>query len=225
MPANTSVAARGVGGFLREEDSEKREGTTIVWKDLMNVKPLGIIVRGLSPIIACLYDSVLFCSFEVVILIPSGRKACKMSAFQRGRGILPLMQALLSVLRSPSDSPLAPTLCAGVLTDVEGWQMRMFPWDEHRCAVSQCQPERPFIPNKRATVWTLTHTHTKSPWVFAYFYKWVCSGCSHALHVFALRKHSSRQALPWWKQTAHFKNHMLVCFQVVNYQLTYVFTL
>lgn len=130
-----------------------------------------------------------------LILIPSGRKACKMSAFQRGRGTLPLMQgSIVSPAQSFWFTP-APALCAGVLTDEEGWQMWIFPWDEHWCTVSQCQPARPFIPNKRTTVWTLTHTHTKSPWVFAYFYKWVCSGRSHALHVFALRKHSSRQAL------------------------------
>lgn len=157
-----------------------------------------------------------------LILIPSGRKACKMSAFQRGRGILPLMQALLSVLCHPFWFTPAPTPCTGILTDEGSWQMWIFLWDEHRCTVSQCQPERPFVLNKRTTVWTLTctHTHTQSPWVFAYFYKWVCSGCSHALHVFALRKHLRGQALLQWKQTAHFKNRVLVCFQVLNCQLT-----
>lgn len=106
VPANTAAAARGVGGFLWEEDSGNREDTTIVWKDLMNVKPLGIIVRGLSPMIVLPVWLCFVLQLWSLILIPSGRKACKMSAFQRGRGILPLMQALLSVLHSPSDSPL-----------------------------------------------------------------------------------------------------------------------
>lgn len=52
-----------------------------------------------------------------------------MSAFQRDREILPLMQALLSVPLSPSDSPpLLP--CTGILTDEGNWQMCIFPWDE-----------------------------------------------------------------------------------------------
>ena len=65
MPANTAAAARGIGGFLWEEDAENREDTTIVWKDLMNVKPLGIVVHGLSLHGLSLYECVLFCSFEV----------------------------------------------------------------------------------------------------------------------------------------------------------------